>query len=111
MKALLGEKNLKLEYDIINLCLNTSPDQATLFTPLKDLVKISTMLVLRAAFIADKIYKFSINNLKGFQFVTNENPNFVRVHLFDSKNQHFEITLISVSQDEIDFILSSIKMF
>ena len=110
MKALLGEENLKSEYDIINLCLNTSPDQATLFTPLKDLVKVPTMLVLKAMFTADKIYKFSTNNLRGFQFVTNGDSSFTNVHLFDSKNQVFEIKFVSVSQNEIDFILSSIEM-
>jgi hypothetical protein len=110
---LFGEENLKSEYAIVNLILNTTPDQAGISKPLPELARIHPLLIGKAlyAHLGDVIYKFKANNLKGFQFGNPQNTENVRVHVFNEKDQVFRLHFIRATQAEIDYILSTIEFF
>jgi hypothetical protein len=111
---LFGEENLKSEYAIVNLILNTTPDQAAIFKPLPELARMQPLLIWKTALYAhmgDVIYKFKAKNLKGFQFGNPQNTENVRVHVFNEKDQVFRLHFIRATQAEIDYILSTIEFF
>jgi hypothetical protein len=113
LKELIGEDHLRSDFDFVRLCLNTTPDQATLVAPIKLLGRISTMLILRAIYepLGGNIFEFNLGNgLKGFQFGEIGEEKTVEIHLFNDERQLFEIDFISATQTEIDFVLSSIEI-
>ena len=113
LKKLIGEEHLHSDFDFIRLCLNTTPDDATLFTPKRLLGRITTMLMLRAIYepLGGNIFEFNLNNgLRGFQFGEIGNKKMVTIHLFDDERQIFQVDFMSATQNEIDFVLSSIKV-
>ncbi len=113
LRELIGEEHLRSDFDFVRLCLNTTPDQATLFMQKKLLGRISTMLILRAIYepLGGNIFEVNLfSGLKGFQFGTVGEEQLVTVHLFDDERQLFEIRFMSATQSEIDFVLSSIEI-
>ena len=108
---LFGQENLKSEYAFVNLILNTTPDQATIFKPLPELARIHPLLIAKALYshLGDVIYKFESRNLKGFQFGNPQNTENVRVHVFGGKDQVYRLHFVRATQDEIDYILSTIE--
>lgn len=111
-KEIFGEINIKSEYAIYNLSLDTSPSQIHLLMPFNELGQKSIMLIVKAAIVVDvdKIFRFSTKNLRGFQFGEPDKNKEISVHIFDKKNRLFQIKFSSANQNEIDFILSSIKL-
>ncbi len=109
-KLLFGEENLESEYAIVNLILHTTPDQASLLKPLPELVRVHPLLLYKMLYshLGDVIYKFGIDDLKGFQFANPQNTENVRVHLFNEKDEVFKLHFIRATQAEIDYILSTI---
>ena len=112
-KLLFGEKNLKSEYSIVNLILNTTPEQASLFKPLQALLRVHPLLLYKTLYsaLADVIYKFNIDNFEVFQFGNPQNTENVRVHIFNKNGQVFRLHFIRATQAEIDYILSTIEFF
>jgi hypothetical protein len=113
LKELIGVYHLRSDFDFIRLCLHTTPDQATFFTPNKMLVRIKTVLLIRAIYEPQggNIFEFNLSNgLKGFQFGEIGDKKTVEVHLFNDERQLFEIHFMSATQAEIDFVLSSIEL-
>ncbi len=55
------------------------------------------------------IYKFDLGTLKGFQFCNPDNCSDTVVSLFDDKKE-YTLVFSNFTQNEIDFILSSIKI-
>ena len=56
-----------------------------------------------------KIYRFHTIDFKGFQFGDPETNDEVEAELFNSKGKIYRMKYISVNQNEIDYILSSIE--
>ena len=56
------------------------------------------------------IYKFNLDNVRGFQFGNPQTTKNIYVHLFNEKDQVFRLHFIAATQAEIDFILSSIEI-
>ncbi len=104
-QPLLDKLNLTSEYLIADFCLRTTPDDVAFLTPKDKLAIIPSMLILKTMYTAygNVIYRFSVNDLKCFQFSNPETPAFLRVLVFDNLNRVF------ITQEEIDSILSSIK--
>jgi len=106
-----GNENIDSEYAIHNLSLATSPSQVKLLMPFNELGQKSVMLIVKAAIFvnSNKIFRFRNNNVRGFQFGEPDNYKDIPVHIFDKNDRLYRIIFSSVNQDEIDYILSSIK--
>lgn len=111
IKELLDGKKRLSQYDIFNLSLNTTPDQISFFTSQTEVQKKYTLLILKALYTSygNIIYKFETRNIKGFQFNDPSESDSVSIHFFDRKNRAYRMNIYSADQDEIDFILSTIK--
>lgn len=113
LKDLIGKEHLNSDFDFIRMCLNTTPDQATLYTPTRLLGKISTVLIMRVIYepLGRNIFEFQLSNgLRGFQFRKDSEHELVRIFLFDEERLLFEIDFMLATQSEIDFVLSSIQV-
>jgi hypothetical protein len=110
-QPLLDKLNLTFEYLIADFCLRTTPDDAAFLAPRDKLAIVPSMLIWKTMYAAygSVTYRFSVNDLKCFQFSNPETADFVRVLIFDNSNRVFIISFIAATQEEIDSILSSIK--
>ena len=111
LKFLFGEENLESEYAFVNLILHTTPDQADLFKPLPELLRIHPLLLYKLLYpnFGGEIYKFNINDFKVFQFGNPQNTEHVRAIIFDRDDQVFKFHFVKMTQVEIDLILSTIE--
>jgi len=108
-------KDFSSDYDYYNLLLTTTPESLKTASG-KEAEYKNKLLALRTDTTSDStpIYEFSnINGIRGFQFGDPQNiPSntaFV-TEIFDSQNTHYTLVLKGgVSQNDVDFILSSIK--
>jgi hypothetical protein len=58
------------------------------------------------------IYKFETSNIRGFEFVNPElikKAKYIRVEIFDKNDHQYELAFWGFSQEEIDYVLSSIR--
>lgn len=113
LKELMGEENLRSDFEFVRMCLHTTPDQATIFTSKKLLGRIWTLRILRAIYepLGGPVFEFNMmNGLKGFQFGGVGEDKTVTIHLFDDERQVFEIEFVSATQSEIDYVLSTIEI-
>ena len=110
-KLLFGEENLKSDYTFVNLILHTTPDHASILKPYRNLARIPPLLILKDIYspLRDVIYKFRLENLKGFQFGNPQTTELVDVHVFNEKGQVFKLIFVGATQDEIDHMLTSIE--
>lgn len=115
VKAFFGEGILDSNYDFYSHILNTSPDQITIFTPKKEAMSKAILVVLKTVLVitpsgGNIIYSFvTDNNIKGFQWGRDEVRGRTLVTLFDQNDVQYEM-VIGGTQEEIDFILSSIEI-
>lgn len=111
IKTLLGNDIFKSEYDIYNQCLRTSPDQVNIFTPKRELGETFVLLMLKSILTGYdvKIYRFQTMDFKGFQFGDPKTNDEVEVDIFNGKGKMYRMKFISVDQNEIDYILTSIE--
>lgn len=87
IKELIGEEHFHSDFTFIRLCLNTTPDQASLFMSNMMLGRISTILIMRAIYepLGANIFEFNLyNGLKGFQFGEFGEKKMVTIHLLDN---------------------------
>ncbi len=108
-KHVFSEKNLYSEYNFEKLCLNTTPNQVSFFSSDEEMIMATIMIPMKGMFIGDKVYSFSVNDINGFQFI-NKNTKTQYIHIFDKSDRCFELTFLNISQNEVDSILSSIKV-
>ena len=111
MKRLLGEENIASEYAALDLCLTTTPEPVGLSSSMKELSRTTLMLILKKAFsgLGDVIYRFSLGESKGFQFGNPATASDVYVYLFSPSDRMFRMKFTSMTQGEIDFLLTSIE--
>ena len=103
------EEDLKSEYAVSNLILHTTPEQFSIFRPAPENARIIALLMLKGLYsvYGNVIYKFSLGNVRGFQFGNPQTTKNIYVHLFNEKDQVFRLHFIAATQAEIDYILSS----
>lgn len=117
VKQMFGEQAFKSEYDFYNLILTTSPDQITFFTSGQEATAKSILMILKslstAATSVDKVYRFAVNNLRGFQFGDPESSKVVAILLFDNTDKQYSLFINGnkLMQEEIDYILSSLTPY
>ena len=106
-----NEEDLKSEYSVSNLILNTTPEQFSIFRPAPENARIIPLLVLKGLYsvYGNLIYKFNLDTVRCFQFGNPQTTKNIYVHLFNEKDQVFRLHLIAATQAEIDYILSSIE--
>ncbi len=89
---------------------NVSPNDYSFFISKKELTKLAFALPMKASTLLAKsyIYHFNYDNIRGFQYDIN---NGVLLEI-DNKNYICSIPIKSksISQDEIDYIISTIKI-
>ncbi len=66
------------------------------------------LLSLKSIYQSDNIYSFTGTEIKGFQFNDPNNDKIVTVIFFFENDNGNQIEFFSMSQDEIDFVLSTI---
>lgn len=112
-KLIFGEENLISEYALVNLILHTTPDHASLLKPYRDLLKIPPILIWRVLYthLGDVIYNFELDNLRGFQFGDPQDTEHIYVLLFCNKFMVFRLHFIGATQDEIDYMLTTVEFF
>ncbi|MDE2018861.1 MAG: hypothetical protein KGJ13_00770 [Patescibacteria group bacterium] len=110
---LFGEENLNSNSAFFNLVLNSSPTtlSSTTSSP-KELLAQSMLLPIKLTMFFDSstqsIYQFSTPDFKVFEFTDLPAKNQSFIYLYDARDNGRLITT-SANQNEIDFILSSIK--
>ena len=105
-KFIYGEENLKSEYTVSNLILHTTPDQFSISRPASENEKIIPLLMLKGLYsvYGNVIYKFNLDNVRGFQFGNPQTTKNIYVHLFNNEYQIFRLHFIAATQAEIDYI-------
>ena len=97
--------------------LYMTPDKISLLKDSKDqyMEKIKLLLVKSSEefFVGSgNIYKFETSNIKGFEFVNPElmkQSKHIKVEIFDKNDHQYELQFGGFSQEEIDYVLSSIR--
>ena len=110
-KFLYDEEDLKSEYEVSNLILNTTPDQFSISRPAPENAGIIPLLMLKGLYsvYGNVIYKFNLDNVRCFQFGNPKTTKNIYLHLFNEKDQVFRLHFIAATQAEIDYILSTIE--
>lgn len=110
MRRFWGPENLQTEYAAVNFCLHATPDQGSIFSSRKELMRLPSMLLLKAVYspLGDVIYQFETDRFRGFQFGDPQSSQAVYVYLFNETDRLFRIKLSSLDQVEIDRLLASI---
>ena len=105
--------NSKAINQLVNLILHTTPDHASLLKPYRDLLKIPPILIWRVLYthLGDVIYNFELDNLRGFQFGDPQDTEHIYVLLFCNKFMVFRLHFIGATQDEIDYMLTTVEFF
>jgi hypothetical protein len=105
-------------FEKYNRMLYMTPDKISLLKDSEDQYKEKIQLLI-AKFSEEfyvgsgSIYKFETSNINGFEFV---NPALIKknklilVTIFDRNNNRYELRFMGFSQEEIDYVLSSICM-
>jgi hypothetical protein len=104
-------------FEKYNRMLYMTPDKITLLKDSKDqyMEKIKLLLVKSSEefFVGSgNIYKFETSNIKGFEFVNPElmkQSKHIKVEIFDKNDHQYELQFGGFSQEEIDYVLSSIR--
>lgn len=113
------DKNGKEPYfETYSRMLYLTPDKISFLKDKKEEAEAKFQLLLTKTFLsfdvgAGNIYKFETSNIKGFEFINPERlkkNKILLVTIFDKNNNQYEIRFVGFSQDEIDYVLSSIRV-
>ena len=112
MRQFWGEENLQSEYAVFRYCLNATPDKGGVFTDRAELLRLPSLLLLKAVYspLGDVIYQFETRQFRGFQFGNPGTAQEIFVYLYDSSDQLFRFKLSALDQQEIDRLLASITI-
>lgn len=103
-------KNPNDNHEFTEKIYNVSPNNYKFFISKKELTKLAFALPMKAAMLLTESYIYHFNNdrIRGFQYDINDG-----VHL-DVDNKKYICSILikaeSLSQDEIDYIISTIKI-
>lgn len=109
-----GEKGWGASFNAYSRMLYMTPDQINPFIPdEKDKLHLTMILMKATAWSISgpegSIYKFKTAGMRGFQFNISGN-NAKNVLIFDKNDTPYDIRFAGFSQEEIDYILLSIRM-
>ena len=112
MHRFWGSENLQSEYALVKGCLYATPDKGGIFTSKTELLRLPSMLLLKAVYspLGSVVYQFETEHVRGFQFGDPRNSPEVFVYLFDRSDRLFRIKLAMLDQVEIDSLLASISI-
>jgi len=110
MRRFWGEENLRSEYAAVKTCLHATPDKGGIFSSRTELMRLPSMLLLKAAYspLGDVIYQYETKRFRGFQFGNPQQGRAVFVYLFDMSDRLYRIKLSALDQKEIDLLLASV---
>ncbi|WP_445945681.1 hypothetical protein [Shewanella sp.] len=113
LEELFGKGNLDSDFDLVKLCLNTSPDTLTLLSSSNDFQLAMSAIIIRSIFIIydGGTFEFELpSGLKGIQFGDPKESHTVAIFIYDNRKALYEINFGQFTQQEIDFILSTINI-
>jgi hypothetical protein len=112
MRQFWGRENLESEYAAVKVCLHATPDKGNLFSSRMELMRLPSMLLLKAVYspLGDVIYQYETKRYRGFQFGNPQQSEAIFVYLFDTSDRLFRIKLSSLDQKEIDSLLASVTI-
>jgi hypothetical protein len=100
---------IKTDYDWESAVLNSAPGQVVSSTPGDQAAIISLLLDSKLLLLPPvPVYSFDAGVVKGFQHGDATTTRQIVINLFDQNNNMFDL-VVSGTQDEIDYILASIK--
>ncbi|MFH1188429.1 MAG: hypothetical protein V1652_01120 [bacterium] len=111
MIGVYGSQFINDPYIFYREILNSTPDNITFLTIQKKAEMEMFLLMLKQQLVSlgkDTIYEFETYYARGFQFGT-ENDLFVIVDFFNRENQLYSFLIRKGTQEDIDFIISSIR--
>jgi hypothetical protein len=101
-----------------NRMLYMTPDKISLLKDSEDQYKEKLQLLITKSLEefyvgSGSIYKFETSYIKGFEFINPElikKSKHIKVEIFDKNDNQYELKFIGFSQEEIDYVLSSMRM-
>ena len=112
IKLFYGDKQLDSRYSFYKLILESNPDELHILLPKKKAIADSLLVIYKAVLavpIEGGIYNFKTDSIKGFQFGDPNVSNGVEIHFFDKQDSSHMIGVRGATQEEIDFLINSIK--
>lgn len=112
LRNFFGDDILKSNYSFCTIVLNITPEKINIFNSSNQIIVSSILLTLKAILppsSTGEIYNFEAGDIKGFQFGDPKANKPILIWFFDKQDKQHEL-IISGTQQEIDFILSSIKV-
>jgi len=120
LEKLLGAEATKTNYAFQRAILEETPDRVSPFTPQRDAIRTSMLLVVKAISSAGGetgLFEIQTSGWKGFQFDDpSKKPKRVTLELYDNQDQHVEISLspgssedAGVTQADINRVIESLR--
>lgn len=113
IKDIYGGEALKSTYNFYEYIFESSLDQISIFASRKEVLARTSAVVFKGIIVAGAggesgLYSFTIGEIRGFQFGDPKVRKNILIYIFDKEDKEYNI-LVFANQEEIDFILSSIK--
>lgn len=114
MEFFYGDENLKTDYSYRKMLYNANPKNMSIFESKKKAIADNILFILKAAIITDHtkggIFSIETNQFNAIQLGDPKLSDGIEVLVFDNNDNSYSfIFRKGITQDEIDFILSSIK--
>lgn len=112
IKDSLGADKFSTAYASTETMQNLSPDNLSITENTNKLAAEITLLTIKSAISlnADKIYSYSSGDFKIFQYGSAGGAEAFTIALYDKQGRHiYDISFKEVNQQEIDYIVKSIK--
>lgn len=100
-------------FHIMKISLNTTPNNLSLFSPLKEKKRIVTFLFLKSLFTpyGPEIFEFiNKNNIKGFLYTNHKEHSPSHVIFFIKDKHPYILKFFNIKPQEIKLILSTIEL-
>jgi len=112
-KTLIGIDNFRSDFELTTFFFELQPDNLSLLSTLDDIQIAMASMVFRTIYIPfhGGLYKFSLGNkYRGLQFGEANLNHIVRVNVYDSHKLLIELAFNGLTQQEIDFVLSTLEV-
>ena len=105
-----ASSTIRTNYDWENAVLTATPDQVTNSTPGDEATLIFALLASKLLLLPPTpIYSFDTGVVKGFQHGDATTTRQTAINIFNQNDNEFDL-LVSGTQDEIDYIVASMKL-
>lgn len=114
-RKLREEFHLKSNFEFRDFIYNQSPNQFQIWMPQSEAIKKFISIIQKLTLLGlyantGELYKFAINQIKGFQIGNHGAGKPILIKLYYKNDVGREIFLYNFNQEEIDFILSTIQI-